>query len=161
MKSTNLREALDAGLAAFERGEASRREILAVFSALVETIQEATANRVSLAVQDVQDLARPVDVGGLVGAAEYLRRALRGENQLVTWKVWLLRAQEGGEQVRSEELFRAQIAQYGYPVSLKFLDERVVCYDRESLEGALDDLLRRPEIGEKVAKLKTTPPEPA
>jgi len=153
MTNTNLKEALAAGLAAFERTESSQQEVRDVFVSLDDTIKEVTGGKVSLVVQRVPELARPLTSGGLAGTLEYFSRALRGENELAIWNVWMLQADGTDGQVRSEELFRAQISQHGYPVSLKFLDERFVCHDRESLESTLKDLLQRPEVGGKVRRL--------
>ena len=158
MTNTKLKEALAAGLAAFERTESSHQEVRDVFVSLDDTIKDATGGKVSLAVQQAQELARPLKSGGLAGTLEYFSRALRGDNQLAVWNVWMLHTGGTDEQARSEELFRAQISQHGYPVSLKFLDERFVCHDRESLETTLKELLQRPEVGGKVRRLTDATP---
>ena len=153
MTNTSLKEALAAGLAAFERTESSQQEVRDVFVSLDDTIKEATSGKVSLAIQQAQELARPPTSGGLAGTVEYFSRPSRGESESAIWNVWMLQACGANGQVRFEELFRAQISQHGYPVSLKFLDERFVCHDRESLESTLKELLQRPEIGGKVRRL--------
>lgn len=153
MKNTSLKAALEQGLEAFERAESSHREIRELFESLDETIQGATGGKVSLVVQEAAELTRPLETGGLVGTLEYFGRGLRGENNLTVWKAWMLRAAGADGQPRLEELFRAQISQHGYPVLLKFFDERHVCHDSEGLEDSLEELLRRPEVGGKVRKL--------
>ena len=154
MTSSTLRAALDEGMAAFARTESSHQEIREVFISLDDTIKTATAGKVSLVVHEAQESTRPLTAGGLLGTLEYFDRALRGANELALWKVWMLQATATDGQTKHEELFRAQISQHGYPVALKFLDERVVCHDRESLESTLADLLRRPEVGGKVRQLR-------
>jgi len=143
MTSTNLKEALDVGVAAFERAGVSHQEIRDVFMSLDETIKEATADRVSLVVA----------IDGLVqNTSDYFIGALRGGEGLSVWKSWLLQAHSSYNQ--TEELFQARVSPHGYPVMLKFLDERTVCHDREALESTLGDLLRRPEVGGKVRNLR-------
>lgn len=157
MKITSLKDALDQGLEAFERAESSRQEIRDLFESLDETIKAATAGKVLLGVQEIHELARPLETGGLAGTLEYFGRALRGENDLAVWNRWMLRTVGADGQTKAEELFRAQISRHGYPVSLKFFDERYICHDRESLESTLQDLLRRPDVGGKLRKLMAVP----
>lgn len=154
MTSSKLKAALDEGMAAFARTESSKTEIQEVFIALDDTLKAATGGAISLVVQEAQELTRPLAAGGFLGALEYFSRSLRGETDFAVWKVWMLQAKASDGQATLEELFRALISEHGYPVALKFLDERVVCHDRESLESTLEDLLRRPEVGRKVRHLK-------
>jgi hypothetical protein len=143
MTSTNLKEALDAGVAAFERTEISRQEVREVFLSLEESIRDATSGKVTLVV----------DADGLVQSpSEYFGRALTGGDGLSVLKSWMLQAYSSDD--RREELFQARISHHGYPVMLKFLDERTVCHDREALESTLSEMLRRPEVGGKVRGLR-------
>lgn len=154
MKNIDLKAALDEGIAAFERAESSREQIRQLFESLDETIRTATNSRVSLVVQQVQELARPVSTAGLQGVIEYFKRSLAGDTAMATWHVWSLRTDAPDGTPRVEELFRALIAQHGYPVRLDFLGERAICHDRESLEETLGELLKRPEVGGLIRKLR-------
>lgn len=158
MNNIDLKAALDEGIAAFERAESSREEIRQLFESLDETIKAATSAKVSLVVQRVQDLDRPVATAGLQGVLEYFRRSLAGDTALATWHVWSLRTDAPDGKPRLEKLFRAQIAQHGYPVRLEFLGEHNICHDRESLEETLRELLKRPEVGGMIHKLRDAAP---
>ena len=141
-------EAFERGLTNAESAAKEKAEIEAVIGALSTEISGATNGKISKICIKKETRAIP-----LRGQAV---RVMGGLFELPTKTVTytaLVAVKPNKESSSAVELCEFRIAPTGFPVTISYPGQSVVCDDSESLASALKELLEHPDTGEKLFTL--------
>lgn len=146
---TDFREAFQTGLEAYEKAESARTEIFQVFDELARQVHEASNGRIRIERKDqlgLQQIATRM-IEGLTAAP-----SLPSNRPPPTYEALIATIPN---QRQGAKLCDYELSQQGYPVTLVYNKNqmRVRCHDRESLEVALQSLLKHPSTGGKLRTL--------
>lgn len=127
---------LQKGLGAAQQAEKNKSEILSVFHVLNKQLSEAYQGKLSIEIFNrINPFAAIIGFAGAVPKPEY--SFVGAKNHLA-------------EDASPIELAGWKIDANGYPCQIITSDSEVYCEDKAALEKALQHLLSRPDVGEKL-----------
>nr|WP_279158761.1 hypothetical protein [Pseudomonas corrugata] len=138
----DFKAALSVGMAAHDQAEADRKEILSVVADLGAQAKELTGGKATIVVATIKrekSMAEVLSDGGSIfgrNSVEYDALVVESTSdaddfsELCTWS-----SNDGG-----------------YPVTIRFNDNKWGCHDRASLEEALQSVVSTPAAGRALAE---------
>jgi hypothetical protein len=142
---TDFKKALEEGISAAQKADFERKQIEEVLEELDRQIAQATGDKVR-----IQRMEIPPSL------VDFFRPEARRESSY-----WAIAAYSTKVPDKSEkELAKWSVAPSGYPCKVAWGNTIRYCEDRESLELTLADLLRDPEVGQKIHSLMEPGPVP-
>jgi hypothetical protein len=138
----DFKEALKEGLTAAQTAEFARKQIREVLEEFAGQVKEVTEDKVRIHLKNVRDEVK-------------LEMGFKTEISY-----WAITAFSPTKPENEKELAKWEPDPSGYPVKISWRNILRYCEDRESLEIALADLLRDPEVGQKIHSLMELGPVP-
>lgn len=134
---TDFFKSLEIGIASGEKVEFENKEIKSVLNDLKKQILEGTNNRIVIRIQKrnkfgLFDLNFPLTNNDDNTVEEIVADNNGYIERLAVWQYG-----PGG----------------GYPCTIRYKDNTLTCFDKESLENCLKSFLEEPEIGQKINSL--------
>lgn len=131
----DFRQSIQQGLGAYQEQNRSREEITEILQELASQMLASTNNKVGVKLANVD-----------VSISEMLELAITGEGTAI-----VAFPTEFPDITRRLSLIRIPLS--GYPVTLKWGREKVVCGDNSGLVEALANMLALPTTGRVIAEL--------
>lgn len=138
------------GLDAAEAAEIAKLEIDSVFDEIDKQLREASNGKIGIDRKEfyVKEESIPPFAAAFIATIPY---ALTGKKRDTYWAIVAYNPSIPNSPVK--ELATWSLDRAGYPCKLTFEGINRSCSDRESLENSLAELLRDPNVGEKLSNL--------